>query len=404
MLDTVKLIEGVYMSDRNIVGFLGWLILALVCMIYAPVAAEYMLRFFDVPSLELWDRLYASVVGNQQALGPGSVRVVQHDVYTESRWAMLIHTVLGSVVLLLVASQFVRPLRQHYPAVHRWVGRSVIALGTVSMVAAACYLVKTGAQATFSGPAFYAQLWALTIFTLVALWMGFVAILLREIQLHQCLMIYAFALFLTAPLLRVAWLGLGLIWPDVTQEYLNVAAGIILGFLAPGGAAVAGMSTALTSGNPARKPTLFLPGLGFELTAGLVAIVSGGVLYQLHTLYIGPVDRILITATVTATLVLAIFAARVLTSYRRGDLQAAEEWRIHTVAVLGSLPIGLLLWGGYAVFFTPAHAFYAMTLTGPAVSISSGYGFVLWRRWQNKPSRVAAGMKKKPGLIVSAAS
>ena len=385
--------------NNNIGRFSGWLIITLICVAYAPVAGEYMLRFFDVPSLELWDRFYALVVGEQQALGAGSVRVVQHGVYEASRWPMLVHTALGGLVILLVASQFARPLRQRFPGVHRRVGRLVMPMGTVSMLAAGVYLVKTGPQATFSGPAFYAQLWALTVFTLVALWLGFVAIRRREILLHQCLMIYAFALLLTAPLLRVGWLGLGLIWPDVTQEYLNVAAGIILGFVAPGGAVVVAMLTAL------RRPLSGVPHSALQDQAGsraawlsgLLSLVSLCLLAVFYQRYLGHADRILTTAMMTGALTFATFGVLALVARRRGLVLEAQEWRIHSNAVLASLPLGIGLWSMFVAFFTPPQAFYAMTLTAPAVAISSGFALVLWRRWRLQYAGAAADIATRLG-------
>lgn len=366
-------------------AYLGWLGITLTCIVYAPMASEYMFRFYNFANMQLWDRLYAMIVGKQQALGAGSVFAEQHDVYMQSRLPLLVHTSLGGIIILIAASQFSRGLRQRYLKVHRWAGRVLVVLATISMLTAIMYLVRTGPVGTFSGPPFYAQLWALALGTLASVWAGFLAIRLREINLHQCLMAYAFALLLTAPLLRLLWLGFGLAWPDVTQDFLNVAGGTTLGLLAPGGAIVA--SRVLDSRTQVPIGHRPMPGIGLEVFIGTLALVAAAWLVIHYQNQIGKVDRLLMTLILAFSAVLATFSMLAMSARQQGKVLATEEWRIHSLALLCCLPLYAVMWAAYAVFFTPVESFYSAALTSPAAAMSAGFFLVLWRRWQ--PASVA---------------
>lgn len=365
----------------------GWLGITLICVIYAPMASEYMLRFFDLAGLQWWDRLYAAIVGEQQALGPGSVFFEQRDAYLHSRLPLLVHTSLGGVILLLAASQFAGGFRQRHLAVHRWIGRALLGLTTIAMLSAMIYLLRTGPAATFSGPAFHIQLWALSVGTIAAIWAGFIAIRRHEIDLHRCLMAYAFALLLTAPLLRVLWLVLGLMWPDVTQEYLNIASGAILGLLAPGGAIVA--SRVLDSRVRTATGHRPMPGRVLEGSIGVLALMSLALLAIRYQDHVGKVDRLLMTLLLSYGLLVTALSGLAVTARQKGLALAAEEWRIHHLAALGCLPLYALMWSGYALMFTEAEAFYAAALTAPAAALTAGLVLVIWRRTEAPvPARI----------------
>ncbi|MGQ0622948.1 MAG: DUF2306 domain-containing protein [Panacagrimonas sp.] len=383
--------SGGYQMTQQRWAYTGWLGITLICVFYAPMASEYIFRFYDFGSLRLWDRFYAMVVGEGQALGPGSAVVEQHDVYMQSRLPLLVHTGLGGILILLGAFQFSRGVRQRYPKAHRWAGRILVGLATISMFTAITYLIRTGPAGTFSGPAFHAQLWALAIGTLASVWAGFVAIRRREIELHQCLMAYAFALLLTAPLLRVLWLVLGLMWPDVTQEFLNVAGGTILGLLAPGGAIVA--SRVLDS--RAQTPTTGrpMPETWLEVSIGVLALLSAAWLAIRFQKQIGEMDRLVITVILSIGAGIGMLSVMKIRARQQGKVLAAEEWRIHALALQGCLPLYALMWAAYAVWFTPEASFYSAALTAPALAMSAGFFLVLWRRWEPKSS-----MQRNPGI------
>jgi len=114
---------------------------------------------------------------------------------------------------------------------------------TISMVTALIFLYATPPAEHFIGPAFETQLRALAVGTLASAWYAVYAIRNRDVISHRAWMTYSIAFMLTAPLLRFIWIG---IQPLVPQHDLltNIGVGsLILGVVAPGGAAVAFMLT-----------------------------------------------------------------------------------------------------------------------------------------------------------------
>ncbi|MBH9879409.1 DUF2306 domain-containing protein, partial [Clostridioides difficile] len=93
------------------------------------------------------------------------------------------------------------------PAVHRWVGRAYLAFMSVSMLTAIIFLVAAPYVGHFIGRAFDLQLWALALGTLGSAWYALYAIRNRDMTTHRAWMTYSIALMMTAPLLRVLWIG-----------------------------------------------------------------------------------------------------------------------------------------------------------------------------------------------------
>ncbi len=68
-----------------------------------------------------------AINGRGYALGDGSVDAVRHQAYAEHRVVLLVHTTLGALALTLAMFQFSARIRERWPAVHRWNGRSYLA-------------------------------------------------------------------------------------------------------------------------------------------------------------------------------------------------------------------------------------------------------------------------------------
>lgn len=210
-----------------------------VALLYVPLAVNYTWPLFSprVPRLQDW--INTLINGRAYAVGDGSVEAVRHSDYSQHRTVMAVHTTLGAIALGLAMFQLSGRLRTRYPAVHRWMGRAYLALMTVSMLTAMIFLVAAPYVHHFIGRAFDLQLWALALGTLGSAWYALYAIRNRDVVTHRAWMTYSVALMMTAPLLRVLWIG---IQPIIPQHELLTnlgASAIVLGVAAPFGAAAA---------------------------------------------------------------------------------------------------------------------------------------------------------------------
>lgn len=366
-------------------GVAAWAAIAAVCLLYGPMAVEYMWRFFTPAAPGLWDTAFASVVGHEMAEGEGSVFLEQEQVYNDSRGWLLLHTTLGGLAIMIAAAQFSQRLRARHLGAHRFMGRVQVVLVVASMVGAMAYLVRTGAERTFDGPAFHAQLWGLALGTLATSLLAVAAVVRGQIRMHQMLMALNFALLLTAPLLRVEYLVLGLAWPDQTQEVTNLAGAATLQALAIGGAIVASRRLDTRRTGPAHTPITVRPGVNRAVWAGSgVALL--GVIFAFDRTG-GVFDRVIasyLLATVGALVLFTVMAAR---AQRAGNLLAAGEWRVHQVAIAASPLAFAVLWPLYAAVWSTGQGFYAALLTATAVPLFAGFLAVAWSR--RTPARAA---------------
>ncbi|BAX95838.1 hypothetical protein MSTE_00497 [Mycobacteroides stephanolepidis] len=212
---------------------------AAVAILYIPLAVNYTWPLFFPGAPRLQDGLNTLINGHAYAVGEGSVEAVRHVDYAQHRTVMAVHTTLGAIALGLAMFQFSTGLRSRYPAAHRWMGRAYLALMSVSMLTAIIFLVAAPYVGHFIGRAFDLQLWALALGTLGSSWFALYAIRNRDVITHRAWMGYGIALMMTAPLLRVLWIGLQPIVPQHDLLTNLGASAIVLGVAAPFGAAAA---------------------------------------------------------------------------------------------------------------------------------------------------------------------
>jgi uncharacterized membrane protein YozB (DUF420 family) len=367
-------------------AFFGWIATATIVLLYVPMAAEYMFRFFG-GGPRLWDHTYASVVGDQHALGAGSIHAVEDGNYTEQRWVMLVHTVVASIAIALSIFQISRRSRRRI-AVHRWTGRVQVGLVLVAMAGSMTFLTAVGPENTFDGPAFHLQLWALALGVSLGTVFGVLAIRAGHTSTHRIFMVYAFALLCTAPMLRVGYLLFGVAWRGSSQEVTNLAGAAVLAVFAPMAAILASRRVPA----PRKRGHLAeLPGPRLErLSAGLGGLGAAALVVGYLDFFDG-LDRITLTALIANLLGLAL-----VTFNRRAAAEevAVEEWRIHQITMMLAAPMTGLLWLAYSVPFTVEQAFYAALLTGPATTLSVGLVLVAWRR--RRPARPTAVPAQPP--------
>lgn len=359
---------------RDRLAKLGWIAVAAWVVLYAPMAFEYMSRFF-FHGPALWDHAYSGVVGNQQALGPESVYVVQSTRYHDNAIAMALHTALGALAILLAVFQLSARSRRRL-AVHRWLGRVQVPLVIASMLTAMGFLIAVHPNGTFDGASFYLQLWALAAGTLLGTTFGWFAIRRRQIAAHRIAMTYAFALLCTAPFLRLGYLVFGLAWPHGTQATSNLMGAAILSFAAPSGAFVAARFVKAPRASRHLGARLTSPVMALLAAAG---ILGAAMLAWQYTQHFAGLDRITACWLSVAILVLAVAVRQRRTAT---DETAKQDWSAYLAAVLVSFPVAAALWVLFGAMFGPTAGFYGALLVGPGATISVGLMVIIASRWR----------------------
>lgn len=236
---------------------------------YFPLAFTYVWHFFDAGAPRLQDGLQGAVVSHDFAYGQGSVVALRAEDYRANRLVMLVHTSAGALALALAMLQYSARLRRR-PGVHRWVGRTYLALMGVSMAAAYAFLLSAPTIDYFGGTAFDLQLWVLASSTVATAVLALVAIRRRNLLGHRAWIGMNIAFMLTAPLLRVLWVGLGRLDHGIELMVgLDVGAST-LGVVAPGAGALALLLT-----QPDRRTTPVAPGARLQY-AGAIAVSLAG--------------------------------------------------------------------------------------------------------------------------------
>jgi hypothetical protein len=345
-----------------------------IAAFYVPLALNYTWPLF-APGLSRWqDAVNTAINGDGYALGDGSVESVRHGAYAEHRMVLIVHTTLAGIALALGLFQFSARVRARWPAAHRWIGRSYLALMSVSMLTALLFLYLTPPAQHFIGPAFETQLRALAIGTLGSGWYAVYAIRRRDVVTHQAWMIYGIALMMTAPLLRVIWIG---IQPLIPQHDLltNIGVGsVILGVAAPGSAVFAFMLT--------QQPT---PAAGVRCAprwtygAAVLLAIVGSLTYTALVLRLpAPIPHSLaLFHLVPAWLTLAVAVRGMVRARAAGDTARERQWR-WLMWGFAAAPTAASLYAQIVPpAFTTADAVLAGGMDGPVIPITIAFALVV---------------------------
>jgi uncharacterized membrane protein len=345
-----------------------------IAAFYVPLALNYTWPLF-APGLSRWQDTVNTVInGRTYALGDGSVESVRHGAYAEHRVVLMVHTTLAGLALALGLFQFSPRLRARRPAVHRWIGRSYLALMSVCMLTALIFLYLTPPAQHFIGPAFETQLRALAIGTLGSGWYAVYAIRRRDVITHQAWMTYGIALMMTAPLLRVIWIA---IQPLIPQHDLltNIGVGsLILGVVAPAGAVFAFMLTkqATPEAGVRSVPT-------WTYGAAVALAVVGSLAYTALVLRLpAPIPHSLVLFhLVPAWITLTIAARGVFRARAVGDAVRERQWR-WILWGFAAAPTAASLYAQIVPpAFTTADAVLAGGMDGPVIPITVAFALVV---------------------------
>jgi len=345
-----------------------------IAVFYVPLALNYTWPLF-ASGLSRWqDSVNTVINGRTYAVGDGSVESVRHGAYAEHRVVLMVHTTLAGLALALGLFQFSSRLRARRPAIHRWIGRGYLTLMSFSMLTALVFLYLTPPAQHFIGPAFETQLRALAIGTLGSGWYAVYAIRRRDVITHQAWMTYGIALMMTAPLLRVIWIG---IQPLIPQHDLltNIGVGsILLGVVAPGSAVFAFMLTkqATPEAGVRSVPT-------WTYGAAVALAVIGSLAYTALVLRLpAPIPRSLVLFhLVPAWISIAIAARGVFRARAADDVARERQWRWIFWGFAAAPTAASLYAQIVPPAFTTADAVLAGGMDGPVIPITVAFALVV---------------------------
>jgi hypothetical protein len=360
------------------VGVAAWVAIGVACLIYAPMAIEYMSQYFIPSAPELYLRSISAVVSLNPDSQVGSLVHHQLPTYINSRWIMLVHTVTAGLALFFGILQFSARVRRNWPFVHRLSGRLMLIIVAASMITALAFLFRTGSAETTSGPPFFNILLIFAICVLAAAALAFVAIKERQIRLHQAFMTYMFAMLLTAPIIRIIVITLLLAVSSESFDADFMIGAALAGPLAVFGAVVVARhfgNRIVELGSSIVDHPAITRGARVAGAIGIVAVILVG------AKLVGRVDLPIGAAAVVTVVLLLACAALRLRSHAVGDHLAAKDWEILESAIVATPVACLGLSAIYCLFWPAAVAFYCAVLASPVVAMSLGYlPFALLRR------------------------
>ncbi|MBO0769236.1 MAG: DUF2306 domain-containing protein [Solirubrobacterales bacterium] len=345
----------------------GFLAFAVIALAYAPLAINYMWRYFAHGAVQLQASVTGFFDGHSYAVGYGSVDWARATAYQSDRWVMLIHTTLGGLCLILGVLQFMPQVRRRWPRAHRWTGRLYLAAMSVCMVTAMLFLAHAGSVEFLGGMAFFLQLWALALGTLVTGWMAYAMIRRRNVVAHQGFMMLSFALLMTAPGLRVLWIGIHPLFRDQALLMNLGASAIAEAVLAPSLGVAAFILTrpsrAGGTADNAARPTYVWATLAGLIGAAAVVLrfylsISRSVPREMLLMYLVPLG--LVT-------VMVLWLAR--RANRAGRHSEERRWRILYSGVMANTVVVNLAWLPATLVMSQVNACIASLMVAAAIPI-----------------------------------
>ncbi|CEJ94731.1 hypothetical protein VHEMI10247 [[Torrubiella] hemipterigena] len=201
------------------------ILIAVIVLLYAPISATYFLvgpqighvgdKYYYKPLIS-WNFAYGNGSGHPGY--PGS----NYEALKRNASAMMPHSVLGTVAIVLGLIQFLPVFQFRYPAIHRNLGRLYGLCAMVISWSSASFLRDTiPKKDVFSGDVFALILSLLSFGNLVTMGLAVAMAWSGDIGSHREFMALNYSLMLSAPLLRVAWLILGITWGE-TKYIINL--------------------------------------------------------------------------------------------------------------------------------------------------------------------------------------
>ncbi|HEX4878957.1 MAG TPA: DUF2306 domain-containing protein [Limnobacter sp.] len=184
--------------------------------------SELTLESLRAVSEELW--ALASLTSAERFINS---RLPEHGLFyatmpRANQVLMLVHVVLASFCMLLGGLQFWPAFRKRFMRAHRAVGALYILTVPPAIVAVMVYMALTAPHNIYDHLLAWIALWVFATLALVSIAMAVRALRAKRIFEHQAWMALSFGCLAVAPFLRLNWVFLAWIFPDIDQETLNL--------------------------------------------------------------------------------------------------------------------------------------------------------------------------------------
>ncbi|MFE7295654.1 DUF2306 domain-containing protein [Streptomyces sp. NPDC057579] len=298
-----------------------------VCVGYAPIAMTELWPYAHRGAPAVGEWLLGRAVSPRYVADALATRI---GPYGRSLVALILHSVLGGVLMLLGPVQLLSAIRRRV-RLHRALGVVFALTVYASMAGAAVYLARTAPRDAFSGPAFWIVLATILVGTVLSVTFGILAAVGNLPDLHQRWMLLCYGYLMTAPLLRLEWGALPVLLPGLSMEEVNRVAVMHLGSVVTFGALLASRAMDKRDTAPGVRGTWVpLPVLAAAHVVGVPALVWiaksllgwGATGHRLLAAYLIPF---------LATYLIVFVCQR--RAGRDGRSWAREEWRLHLVAL-----------------------------------------------------------------------
>ncbi|MEU6978234.1 DUF2306 domain-containing protein [Streptomyces sp. NPDC046371] len=337
--------------------------MTVTCLLYAPIAMTELWPYASpgAPAFGEW------LLG--RSVSPGYVADAVRDrmgPYTRSLVPLFAHSVLGGLLMLLGPLQLLSAVRRRI-RLHRAAGIAYAVVVYASMAGAAVYLARTPPHEAFSGAAFWIVLATILAGTVFSVTFGVLTAVAGLPELHQRWMLLGYGYLMTAPLLRLEWGALPVLYPGLSLQDVNRVAIMHLGALVAFGALLA--SRALDRRE--ELPTVTGSWCPVPVLAAAHVLGAAGLVW-LGRAFLGHGTegrRLLLAYLVPYVVIAAVLHLRALRADRRGAHWPREEWRTQ----LAALCLAPALSAGTATVFELATGLDPLTALVAGAGIGCGF-------------------------------
>ncbi|KAJ6781055.1 hypothetical protein PWT90_11162 [Aphanocladium album] len=222
--------KGWYGARRNINLALFAFVAAMVA-VYAPVSGTYFLVGPEIS--HIGDKYYERLISRDFAYGNGSghrgLPAEHYGTLARHSAVMMPHSVLGTIAIVVGLAQFSKTFQFKLPVVHRNLGR-LYGLCSLCITASSVVFLKDTIpkKEVFSGQLFALILSMLSFGNILTMTLAVLFAWGKDIASHRELMTLNYSFMLSAPLLRVFWVFIGLPWGE-TKDVVNLYSAILAG-------------------------------------------------------------------------------------------------------------------------------------------------------------------------------
>lgn len=161
--------------------------------------------------------------------------LIEHGLYylampRTNQILLMLHVLLSVFCVTFGGLQFWPGFRKRYMKAHRVIGMTYVATVPIATLLALIYLGLTPPDRIYAHLIAWIALWIFGALAIVSVVMAMLALKARRLFEHQAWMALSFGCLLIAPLLRLDWVALALIFPGIDQETLNL---VTMGLMLP---------------------------------------------------------------------------------------------------------------------------------------------------------------------------